>query len=95
MIDLLIFNEYNEISLPIINYQKYFSNKVGEENNNLMFNFKDRGDRELCLSPEYTAIIQELSKTYFAHKKDLKLFYIQECFRGESPQEGRYRQLTQ
>jgi histidyl-tRNA synthetase len=25
----------------------------------------------------------------------VKLFYIQECFRGERPQNGRYRQFTQ
>jgi len=57
--------------------------------------YKDRGNRELCLAPEYTAIIQELSKTYFKKTKDVKVFYIQECFRGEKPQAGRYRQFTQ
>ncbi len=40
-------------------------------------------------------IIQELSKTHFKHHKDLKVFYIAECFRGENPQAGRYRQFTQ
>lgn len=86
---------FNNIQIPIIHYSKYFENKVGEENNNLMFNFKDRGNRDLCLAPEYTAIIQELSKTVFKDYKDLKLFYVAECFRGEKPQKGRYRQFTQ
>jgi len=86
---------FNEIQIPIIQHQDLFKNKVGEENNNLMFNFKDRGSRDICLSPEYTAIIQNLSKTYYKTTKDVKLFYISECFRGEKPQAGRYRQFTQ
>jgi histidyl-tRNA synthetase len=95
MIDVLYKKEFNEISIPVIQYQDTFANKVGEENNNLMFNFRDRGDRELCLAPEYTAVVQKLSNTVFKQQKDVKLFYIQECFRGEKPQAGRYRQFTQ
>ena len=95
MIDTLVKEGFNEISIPIIQYSTYFNDKVGEENNNMMYNFKDRGDRDLCLAPEYTAIIQELSKTSFKYDKDIFLFYIQECFRGERPQAGRFRQFTQ
>lgn len=91
----LIEKGYEEILIPIIQHQETFNGKVGEENNNLMFNFVDRGNRNLCLAPEYTAIIQRLSNTTFKFKKDVKLFYIQECFRGEKPQHGRYRQFTQ
>lgn len=86
---------YQEISIPIIQYQETFNGKVGEENNNLMFNFTDRGNRSICLAPEYTAVIQKLANTTFKFQKDIKLFYVQECFRGESPQAGRYRQFTQ
>jgi histidyl-tRNA synthetase len=95
MIEILKKEGFQEISIPIIQYQEIFINKVGEENNNLMFNFKCRGNRDLCLAPEYTAIIQKLATTEFKHQKDIKLFYIQECFRGEKPQAGRYRQFTQ
>lgn len=86
---------YDEISMPIIQFQDTFKGKVGVENNNLMFNFKDRGNRDICLAPEYTAVMQQLSKTTFKDKEDVRLFYIQECFRGEKPQRGRYRQFTQ
>jgi histidyl-tRNA synthetase len=94
-ITLLTQNHFQEISIPIIQPQELFANKIGEENNNLMYNFTDRGNRNICLAPEYTAIIQNLTKTYFKHQKDVKLFYIQECFRGEKPQCGRFRQFTQ
>ena len=95
MCDYLIEKGFQEISIPVIQLQETFANKVGEENNNLMFNFTDRGNRELCLAPEYTAVIQKLSKSQFKFQKDVKLFYVQECFRGERPQAGRYRQFTQ
>lgn len=95
MCDYLISKSYTEISIPIIQMQETFNGKVGEENNNLMFKFTDRGSRDICLSPEYTAVIQKLSSTYFKFNNNMKLFYIQECFRGEKPQAGRYRQFTQ
>lgn len=95
MVEYLISKDYQEISIPIIQNQETFYGKVGEENNNLMFNFTDRGNRNICLAPEYTAIIQKLSSIPYKYEKDVKLFYIQECFRGERPQKGRYRQFTQ
>lgn len=95
MSDYLIQKGYQEISIPVIQLQEIFTNKVGEENNNLMFNFKDRGNRNICLAPEYTAIVQKLSQGTFKFSKDVKLFYIAECFRGERPQSGRFRQFTQ
>jgi histidyl-tRNA synthetase len=86
---------FEEISIPIIQPQALFEHKVGEENQNMMFNFTDRGDRNLCLAPEYTAVIQQLALHRFKYTKEKKVFYVQECFRGESPQAGRYRQFTQ
>jgi histidyl-tRNA synthetase len=47
------------------------------------------------LAPEYTAIVQQLANTQFKYTKDVKMFYVAECFRGERPQAGRYRQFTQ
>lgn len=95
MSDHLVRRDFTEISMPIIQFQETFKGKVGVENNNMMYNFVDRGAREMCLAPEYTAIVQKLAATEFKYKKDVRLFYVQECFRGEKPQAGRYRQFTQ
>ncbi len=94
MIRVLKEQGFTEISIPIIQSQETFTGKVGAENNNLMYNFKDRGDRDICLAPEYTAVIQKLSKTTFKNDRNVKVFYVQECFRGEKPA-GRFRQFTQ
>lgn len=84
-----------EINIPIIQLEETFVNKVGEENSKMMYCFQDPKPRNLCLAPEYTAVIQKLSNTIFKQQKDVKVFYVAECFRGEKPQAGRYRQFTQ
>lgn len=91
---LMVNYNFQEIQIPILQEYKYFENKVGKENNNMMYRLSDKGNRDLCLAPEYTSIIMNLENT-FKYQKDVKLFYIQECFRGENPQKGRYRQFTQ
>ena len=95
MIEILESYSYQEIMIPIIQKQETFASKVGDENRNMMFNFKDRGDRDLCLAPEYTAVVQKLYQDKFKYTKDVKMFYIGECFRGENTQAGRWRQFTQ
>ncbi len=95
LIDILLANGYNELSIPILQYQGTFENKVGEKNNNIMYNFKDRGERQLSLAPEYTAIIQELSKEFFKYQRNVKIFYIQDCFRAEKLEENVLREFCQ
>ena len=95
MIEILESYEYQEIMIPIIQKQESFQSKVGGENQKMMYTFKDMGNRDLCLAPEYTAIVQQLTGETFKFTKNVKMFYIGECFRGENTQAGRYRQFTQ
>ena len=95
MIEILESYGYQEMMIPVIQLTETFASKVGEENNNMMYTFTDRGNRDICLAPEYTSIIQQLANETFKMTKDVKLFYIGECFRGEKPQAGRYREFTQ
>jgi len=95
MIDIMESYGYQEIMIPVIQLSETFASKVGEENNNMMYNFTDRGNRDICLAPEYTAVVQQLANETFKMTKNVKMFYIGECFRGEKPQAGRYRQFTQ
>ena len=95
MIEVLESYGYQEIMIPVIQLSETFESKVGEENNNMMYNFTDRGNRDICLAPEYTSIIKQLANETFKMTKDVKLFYIGECFRGERQQKGRWRQFTQ
>ena len=95
MIEILESYGYSEMMIPIIQKSESFQSKVGNENQKMMYNFKDLGNRDLCLAPEYTAIVQQLATERFKYEKNVKLFYIGECFRGENTQAGRWRQFTQ
>jgi histidyl-tRNA synthetase len=95
MIEILESYGFQEMMIPIIQKQETFNSKVGDENQKMMYTFKDQGNRDLCLAPEYTAVVQQMSKEIFKFNKDVKLFYVGECFRGENSQKGRYRQFTQ
>ncbi len=86
---------FQEMMIPVIQKSEIFTGKVGGENQNMMFQFVDAGGREICLAPEYTAVVQLIGSERFKYEKDVKLFYVGECFRGEKPQMGRYRQFTQ
>lgn len=95
MITTCLEQGYNEIQFPILQFQETFAGKVGGENQKMMYAFQDPGGRDLCLAPEYTAVVMQMAQTTFKMQKDVKLFYVVECFRGEKPQAGRYRQFTQ
>jgi histidyl-tRNA synthetase len=61
-----------------------------------MWTFQDKGERNVCLIPEVTGIIQELYNTEWkARPKPIRLFYVSRCYRYDRPQKGRYREFTQ
>lgn len=59
-----------------------------------MWTFQDKGDREVCLIPEATALFQEMAQTKEI-RGERRLFYIARCYRYERPQTGRYREFVQ
>lgn len=88
---------FNEIILPSLWEMKTFIDKTGgSEILSQMWNFTDKGNREVCLIPEVTGVIQELYEAKWTRlPKPIKLFYVQRCYRYERPQKGRYREFTQ
>jgi histidyl-tRNA synthetase len=94
---LLKANGFGEIILPSIWEQETFVKKAGQEILGQMYTFKDKGDRDICLIPEVTALVQELYNESWKKNmpKPIRIFYVQKCYRYERPQEGRYREFTQ
>ena len=93
-----VFENYGfcEVQTPLFEDLKLFTTKSGEEIVDQLYNFKDKGDRDLALRPEITAPIarlylNELQKT----SKPIKIYYYGSCFRYERPQKGRFRQFWQ
>lgn len=89
---------YEEIVIPSIWEQQTFLDKAaGSPVLSQMWNFKDKGDRDVCLIPEVTGIIQELYRESWekTRPKPIRLFYVSRCYRYDRPQLGRYREFTQ
>lgn len=88
---------YSEIIVPTLWEQETFVKKAGPEIMGQMYSFKDKGDRDICLIPEVTAIIEEMYTTSWCKNmpKPIKLFYVNRCYRYDRPQAGRYREFTQ
>ena len=87
---------FGEVQTPLFEDLKLFTTKSGEEIVDQLYNFKDKGGRDLTLRPEITAPI---SRLYLNEKqksaKPIKLYYYGSCFRYERPQKGRFRQFWQ
>lgn len=93
----LISAGFSELIIPSIWESETFLTKLGEEKENQMWVFEDKGERKCCLIPEVTGVIQEMWNSGWSRefKKPYKVFYVSRCYRYERPQEGRYREFTQ
>jgi histidyl-tRNA synthetase len=81
---------------PPLEATELYKKKSGAEIVDQLFNFKDKGDREVALRPELTPT---LARVVAAHerefKKPLKWFSIGQFFRYEKQQRGRLREHFQ
>jgi histidyl-tRNA synthetase len=87
---------YGEIQTPTFENIELFTAKSGEAILSEIYNFKDKGGRELALRPELTApVIRCYVERLQMEPKPLKLFYFGNCYRYDRPQKGRYREFHQ
>lgn len=91
---------FGRIITPTFESTDLFKRGIGEGTDIVdkeMYTFSDRGDRSITLRPEGTAAVVRSyleNKTYA--KEDLtKYYYVNNMFRYERPQAGRYREFYQ
>jgi histidyl-tRNA synthetase len=81
---------------PVLEPTDLYKKKSGPEIVAQLFNFTDKGGREVAMRPELTPT---LARAIAAHerefKKPLKWFSIPQCFRYEKQQRGRLREHFQ
>ena len=81
---------------PLLEPTDLYTKKSGPEIVGQLFNFADKGEREVAMRPELTPT---LARVVAAHerefKKPLKWFSIPQCFRYEKQQRGRLREHYQ
>lgn len=87
---------YREIQTPTFETLELFTAKSGEGIIDEIYQFTDKGGRELALRPELTApVMRFYVEKLQMQPKPLKLFYFGSCYRYDRPQKGRYREFTQ
>ena len=87
------FEEYATAPLEPL---ELYTKKSGPEIVSQLYNFKDKGHREVALRPELTPSLARLAaENHRKYKKPLKWFSIPQLFRYERQQKGRLREHFQ
>ncbi len=81
---------------PLLEPTELYTKKSGPEIVGQLFNFTDKGEREVAMRPELTpTLARVIAANERAFKKPLKWFSIPQCFRYEKQQRGRLREHFQ
>lgn len=93
-----IFERYGfePLETPTLEYASLLLGKYGDEADKLVYSFKDKGDRELALRYDQTVPTARILAQYQnILPKYFRRYQIQNVFRADKPQKGRYREFTQ
>ncbi len=84
------------IDTPVLEYFEILAGKGGEESDRQMYHFRDNGDRHVGMRFDLTV---PLARFAAQHANELgmpfKRYHIAKVWRGERPQDGRYREFMQ
>lgn len=87
---------FSEYDAPVLESESLYTRKAGEEVTQQLYNFKDKGDRQVALRPEMTP---SLARMVMSKKNGLPLplkwFSIPQCWRYERMTRGRRREHYQ
>jgi histidyl-tRNA synthetase len=87
---------FREYDGPPLESLELFTLKSGEEIVGQLYNFTDKGDREIALRPEMTpTLARMISSSERNYKKPIKWFAVPQLFRYERQQKGRLREHFQ
>ncbi|MFW5653945.1 MAG: histidine--tRNA ligase [Planctomycetota bacterium] len=87
---------FDEVEGPTFEMLELYTMKSGEGIVSELFAFKDRGDRDLALRPEFTPTLARMVKSRAASlPRPIKWFAIPLHYRAERPQRGRLREFIQ
>jgi len=89
-------NGFEEYDAPIFEYLDLFTIKSGEEIASQLFNFTDRGGRNLAIRPEITpSLARMVAAKINSLPRPIKWFSVPRLCRAENPQKGRLREFFQ
>lgn len=87
---------FEPLETPALEYEDILSGKYGDEGDKLMYRFTDNGDRKVAMRYDQTV---PLARVVAQYQNDLPLpfkrYQIQNVYRAENTQKGRYREFLQ
>ena len=87
---------FREYDGPPLESLELFTAKSGDEIVGQLYNFKDKGEREIALRPEMTPTLARMIAAHERnYKKPIKWFALPQLFRYERQQKGRLREHFQ
>src|SRR2546430_158558 len=87
---------FREYDGPPLEPLELFTTKSGQEIVGQLYNFKDKGERDVALRPEMTPTLARMVAAHArSYKKPIKWFTIPQLFRYERQQRGRLREHFQ
>jgi histidyl-tRNA synthetase len=87
---------FREYDGPPLETLELFTTKSGAEIVAQLYNFKDKGEREISLRPEMTPTLARMVSAHErSYKKPIKWFSLPQLFRYERQQKGRLREHFQ
>jgi histidyl-tRNA synthetase len=91
-----VFEEYgyDPMETPVIEFSEVLKGKYGEEEK-LIYEFKDRGGRDLALRYDLTVPLSRVMAANPHLPKPFKRYHISRVWRYDNPQRGRYREFWQ
>jgi len=87
---------FEPLETPVLEYEEILLGKYGEEGDKLMYRFTDNGERRVAMRYDQTVPLARVAAQY---QNDLPLpfkrYQIQNVYRAENTQKGRYREFLQ
>lgn len=92
---------FEPLETPVLEYEEILAGKYGEEGDKLMYRFTDNGDRKVAMRYDQTVPLARVVAQYglAGSEKSLpnpfKRYQIQNVWRAENTQKGRFREFIQ
>ena len=87
---------FEPIETPTLEYADLLLGKYGDEADKLVYHFQDRGERDIALRYDQTVPTARILYQYQSElPRYFRRYQIQNVFRADKPQKGRYREFTQ
>ena len=87
---------FEPLETPTLEYAELLLGKYGKEADQLVYSFKDRGDRNVALRYDQSVPTARVLAQYQNELgKGFRRYQIQNVFRADKPQKGRYREFCQ